>query len=335
MTRRRGKGGTFGKPTTTPRRSHHQPSLSGGGRGINTPPIKNHPGTIMMFDHIHRMSDHSGIDSHDDHPHDHPHDDNVNDDELLKLEFDDDDDHINNNNNNNTDTDEEPSLAGLSQNSHHGPNGERTTHPPRPEEEEEIARDETRCVLYLRFLTFAFLAVTTIVVAVTVHRLMRKAEINKLAASFDDNAGKVLEAVGTILENTLMAVDSFAVSLTSYAETVQQLTNNTTNQSSWPFVTLPHFAVRASKLRSLSKIFLFTIYHYVTHPDRVKWELYTKQNKGWIDEGIETQKADRTFRGILNEDWNSSDQINFYGQRAADADFYIVRWQCSPVLVSV
>jgi hypothetical protein len=197
------------------------------------------------------------------------------------------------------------------------------------EPEEEIARAETRCVWYLRFLTFAFLAFTTIAVAVAVHQLLRRAEEAKLAESFKDNSGKVLEAVGTILENTLMAVDSFAVSMTSYAEMTKQVNQNL----SWPFVTLPHFAVRASKLRSLSKIFLFTVYHYVEHADRTKWENYTTVNKGWIDEGITTQKNDPTFRGILNEDWYSSDQINFYGNRAADADFYIVRWQASPVLV--
>jgi hypothetical protein len=202
--------------------------------------------------------------------------------------------------------------------------------PPTKKEEEEIAREETRCVLYLRFLTFAFLAVTTIAVAIAVHHLLHKAEVDKLNESFDDNAGKVLEAVGTIMENTLMAVDSFAVSLTSYAHTIQQVTK--ANQS-WPFVTLPDMAVRSSKLRSLSKIFLFSIYHYVEHANRAAWEAYATQNKGWIDEGIETQKADPTFRGHIIEDWNSSDQINFYGQRAADADFYIVRWQCSPVLV--
>jgi hypothetical protein len=204
--------------------------------------------------------------------------------------------------------------------------------PNKKKEEVEIARNETRCVLYLRVLTFALLAVTTIAVAIAVHRMMRKAEHHRLHESFNDNAGKILEAVGTIMDNTLTAVDFFAVTLTSYAHNNQQVTG--ANQS-WPFVTLPDMAVRSSKLRSLSKIFLFSIYHYIEHEKRAAWEAYTAANKGWIDEGIETQKADPTFRGILNEDWYSSDQINFYGKRAADADFYIVRWQASPVLVSV
>jgi hypothetical protein len=204
------------------------------------------------------------------------------------------------------------------------------TPPKSEEEEEEIARAENRCVLYLRFLTFAFLVTTTIAVAITVHRLMRTAERKSLEESFHDNAGKVLEAVGTIMQNTLMAVDSFAVALTSHARTIEEVTGA---NRSWPFVTLPHMAVRASKLRSMSKIFLFTIYHYIDHKDRDAWEAYTTKNKGWIDQGIETQKNDPTFRGIIHEDWYSSDQINFNGERAADAEFYIVRWQASPVLV--
>lgn len=207
---------------------------------------------------------------------------------------------------------------------------DKNQHRPNQEEEEEIARDETRCVLYLRFLTFAFLVVTTIGVAVTVQLLLRKAERVEWEEAFFDNADKVLEAVGTIMQNTLMAVDSFAVSLSSHANAIQEATGA---NRSWPFVTLPDMAVRASKLRSLSKIFLFSIYHYVAHKDRDAWEAYAKSNKGWIDQGIETQKADPTFRGNIIEDWNSSDEINFYGQRAADDEFYVVRWQVSPVLV--
>jgi hypothetical protein len=111
--------------------------------------------------------------------------------------------------------------------------------------------------------------------------------------------------------------------------------NVTGGEQTWPFVTLPDMAVRASKLRSLSKIFLFSVYHYIAHEDRAAWESYAAQNKGWIDEGIETQKADPTFRGNIVEDWYSSDEINHYGERAADADFYIVRWQCAPVLVRI
>jgi hypothetical protein len=226
--------------------------------------------------------------------------------------------------------DPDPSTGGggasvMSDKTNHNGNGQ----PLIKKEEEEIAREETRCVLYLRFLTFAFLAVTTIAVAIAVHHLLRRAEVDKFHESFHDNAGKVLEAVGTIMENTLMAVDSFAVSLTSYAHTIQQVTK--ANQS-WPFVTLPDMAVRSSKLRSLSKIFLFSIYHYIAHDNRVAWEAYAAANKGWIDEGIDTQKTDPTFRGKIKEPY-SSDQINFNGERAADADSYIVRWQSSPVLV--
>jgi hypothetical protein len=57
------------------------------------------------------------------------------------------------------------------------------------------------------------------------------------------------------------------------------------------------------------------------------------KNKGWITESIEKQKQDPTFRGYIIEDWHSSDQINFDGERAADAEFYIVRWQAAPVVV--
>lgn len=197
------------------------------------------------------------------------------------------------------------------------------------EAQEEIARAETRCVLFLRVLTFGFLMAATITVAVAVKHLMRQAERSQLDDTFQDNAEKVLDAVGTILRNTFSSVDEFGVSMTSYANAIEMASNS----SSWPFVTIPDFAVRASKLKSMTKIFLFSVYHYITHEERARWEAYSAENKGWIDTSIETQRTDKTFRGNLIEDWSSSDQINFYGQPAADAEFYIARWQASPVLV--
>lgn len=203
-------------------------------------------------------------------------------------------------------------------------------------EEEEIARAETRCVLYFRIVTFGFLIVTTIAVAIAVKKLMRKAELGQLEETFHDNADKVLDAVGKILRNTFTSVDEFGVSMTSYANAIgNQTQGNVSTAASWPFVTFPDFAVRASKLRSLSKIFLFSVYHYIRHEDREQWEVYSAENKGWIDEGIETQRTDKTFRGILIEEWYSSDEINFFGQPAAEADFYLARWQASPVLVCI
>lgn len=199
------------------------------------------------------------------------------------------------------------------------------------EKEEEIAREETRCVVYLRFLTFGFLLATASVVFCMIFVLLRAAEESKLEAKFHDNAGKLLEAIGTLFENILMDVDSFAVFITTQAKSMQEATGN---DVSWPFVTFPNIAVQGSKLRALSKIFLFSIYHYIEHADRNAWENYTRANDGWVDQGIESQKSDPTFRGNIVEEWNTLGQINFYGQRAQDADFYIARWQSSPIVVS-
>ena len=202
----------------------------------------------------------------------------------------------------------------------------------RKEADEEIARAETRCVLYLRFITFGFLAVATIAVAATIYCLLVGAERAQLHAKFHDNAGKVMEGFGTILEHILMDVDAFAVSITSHATALQEVTGS---DRSWPFVTFPNMAVRGSKLRALSKIFLFSLYHYVKHEDRDAWENYTRSHDDWVNQGIETQKTDPTFRGNIVEDWSSLGEINFYGSRAEDAEFYIARWQSSPIVVSI
>jgi len=71
-------------------------------------------------------------------------------------------------------------------------------------------------------------------------RILKKKNFEE---QFLDDAHKVLEAVGSSLYLTLGAIDALVDSMISFA--------HYTNQT-WPFVTIPDFAVRSAKIRSLS-----------------------------------------------------------------------------------
>lgn len=205
----------------------------------------------------------------------------------------------------------------------------------KPPVQEEIAAKESRWVFRLRTATFCFLLLAAIGVALVTFFYVRNAEETQMKEKFHDNAHKVQEAIGTLLENTLKAVDSFTVAMTSYAASTVGETSGQTNTTAWPYVTLPNYAVQGSKLRSLSKVFLFSAYHRVEHAQRDAWENYSRTHDDWVDAGIESQKTDPSFKGMIVQEWQTLGQINFNGQRAPDADFYMARWQTSPVVVSV
>ena len=86
-------------------------------------------------------------------------------------------------------------------------------------QEDEIAGVEIRrAVACSRVLILALLACSTIGVAFGVYFYVSSAEEQAFKDQFDEDALKVLESIGTSLDFTLGAVDSFVVNEVSYAE---------------------------------------------------------------------------------------------------------------------
>jgi hypothetical protein len=109
-----------------------------------------------------------------------------------------------------------------------------------PKEQDAIAKDEDKAVFRLRLLVIGVLVASTVGVACAVYNYISKSENSQFEESFSDDANKVLEALGSSLHLTLSAVDAFVVNIASCA---------ILSNSSWPFVTIPDFAVRANKIR--------------------------------------------------------------------------------------
>jgi hypothetical protein len=196
--------------------------------------------------------------------------------------------------------------------------------PKRAEEEDTtIAKEETRNVLRLKFLVILVLIASTVGVAVGVYKYVSNAEQETFEASFEDDSDKVLEAMGSVLDHTLGSVDAFLVSLASYARV---------SNSTWPMVTLPDYAVRLAKLRSLSQAVLVSQYHFVTGEQRETWENYTVANDGWVQEGIDVQKTDDTFHGKIVTDYWTRGDVHDSGEPYHAPGPYLPKWQQSPVI---
>jgi flagellar basal body-associated protein FliL len=148
-----------------------------------------------------------------------------------------------------------------------------TPHQKNDKEEAKIAAAETRAVFRLKIFVISFLVASAIGVALVVYYFTSNAEESDFEEKFQDNAGKVLEALGSSLDLTLGAVDNYVVTLVSFA----RFTNAT-----WPYVTVPDYGIRAAKIRSLSKAVLISQYHFVTTEQRTTWENYTSQNSAWV-----------------------------------------------------
>jgi hypothetical protein len=151
-----------------------------------------------------------------------------------------------------------------------------------------IAQEETAVVFRLKMVVLLVLIVSAVGVAFTVYFYLHKSEEAAFRTEFEDHADKVVQGVGHTIDNLLGSFDSLAVLWVSYARA--------TNQS-WPFVTLPDFAVRMSKIVPLSHTLNMNIVPIVTPAQRKKWEAYVLQNDDWVNETITVQRGFKNYFG--------------------------------------
>jgi hypothetical protein len=156
---------------------------------------------------------------------------------------------------------------------------------------------ENKAVKVLRAAVLVLLVTMATIVCVGVYLLTRGDELKIFEQEYEDNAFRLVESFHDDLERKLGAIDSFANQITSYA-----LDTNRT----FPFVTLPNFAIRGSKMRIQADAFVFHWAPLVTDGERIAWEEYAMQNRFHIDEAFEEDEAFRLSQdeefGLLGDE---------------------------------
>jgi len=170
-------------------------------------------------------------------------------------------------------------------------------------QEANIAKQESRAVHLVRFLVIILLLAVTGGVAYGVYYYVNEAESDDFQEDFEDSSEKVLDAVGSVLDQSLGAIDNFMVSIVSNAKR---------SENAWPYVVIPDFAVRAAKVLSLSKASVFGVYPKVSAAERPTWEQWALENDGWVDDSLRVQREDPTFSGVNVDSWYPADSISGY-----------------------
>jgi hypothetical protein len=153
-----------------------------------------------------------------------------------------------------------------------------------------LAKDETRSVNRVRIYVGAVIVLSTLTMALTFYFFVRNSEQKTFERSFTADANKVLNGIGDSVKANLAAMDSFASNMVSIAKQ--------TNQT-FPFVTIPKFAIKASKLLSLCHGFTLSTQPVVAVNQRTKWEAYTKQSHEWVNETKQIQQLDVFYHDVV------------------------------------
>jgi hypothetical protein len=133
--------------------------------------------------------------------------------------------------------------------------------------------------------------------------------------------------IGTTFEQTLGSTDAFITQLVAYARY---------SHSPWPFVTMPSFAIHATKLLKLSKAFYFSVYPFVEPWERDEWQSYANASDDWIYESLDIQAKDEDWWGEPETSFGTSYEI-YSGNEAQTAPYdymnnYLPTWQIHPVV---
>jgi hypothetical protein len=143
------------------------------------------------------------------------------------------------------------------------------------------AKHKTKAVVRLRLIVGSVLLCSAAILAVSVYYYLSLSEYNQFKRQWKEDSHKILEAVGNSFDKTLGLMDEIAVSFLSIARA--------TNQT-WPFVTMPDFAVRMKKVLPLTDGFVVSMLPVVSVSQRKQWEAYALKHDSWVNEGMSVQE---------------------------------------------
>eukprot|EP00934_Nitzschia_sp_Nitz4_P008385 Nitzschia sp. Nitz4//scaffold169_size48518//44621//48512//NITZ4_007081-RA/size48518-processed-gene-0.84-mRNA-1//1//CDS//3329538415//8375//frame0 len=187
---------------------------------------------------------------------------------------------------------------------------------------------ESKQLRQVRFVFTILLLLVAVGLAFGIFYLTRENEKSVFESTFEDRANKVIDSFHARVELKVGAMATFSSSITSYAN-FRNLT--------WPFVTVPDFAIKGATTRSLSHSVWTVILPFVAGEDKEAWEAYSTANQGWLDEDASLQI---TSDGRSLEEEDSTLLITYTDEfgnivPTTQEGPYFPSWQSSPAAARV
>jgi len=171
-----------------------------------------------------------------------------------------------------------------------------------------------RAVYLVRVMMGLVLLASSVSCALLIYRYASDAEASQFETRFSQEASTVLDAVTGSLYVSMGAFDAFALAMVSHAARANQ---------TYPFVVIPDYAVRAAKIRSLSQAICIYYYLKVEASERAAWEAFSVSHDDWVREGLEVQRRDETYHGVLYDTYRTNPYIHTNnGQPVTDDSVY-------------
>jgi len=134
----------------------------------------------------------------------------------------------------------------------------------------------SRSSTYFRKISIlVFTALATLLAASCLLFVVKSDANHELYVRFVEHADRIAENFNDRIHANLFALDSFSISLTSYALDTEEY---------WPMITVPDFAIKSRTIRQEMKAETLGLLPIVTADKRYEWESYVMENHNWIEE---------------------------------------------------
>ena len=163
-----------------------------------------------------------------------------------------------------------------------------------------VGRRETQALRAVRLVS-VFGLFCAVPLALGVYFYSRNVEENEFQTQYEEAGRKVLEAIGTTLENSFGALDSLAVAVVASVHAKNQ---------AFPNFLVEDFSIRAAKTLSLSKAKVLVTCPVVTSETYDEWSNWTAlEGRKWVDEALSVMKTDKNFYGPIKEEYDVLDYM--------------------------
>ena len=159
-------------------------------------------------------------------------------------------------------------------------------------------------------IVFTVLLLVATSISVGVYWYTRQTEYDDFVTNFNDYSRNILSTFQTNAHQRLLAIESLATTMTSYAQSQK----NTT----WPFVTLPNYELRVTQTIDLASVLSCVVLPIVNTPqEKEAWETYSVENDGWFQEGLEIQALQKQLKetgaNTTDDDESENESLKLLG----------------------
>mmetsp|Transcript_117760 Transcript_117760/g.175888 ORF Transcript_117760/g.175888 Transcript_117760/m.175888 type:complete len:1128 (+) Transcript_117760:68-3451(+) len=199
------------------------------------------------------------------------------------------------------------------------------------QEQEELVHEETRVVRRTKRTVFLVIIVAGILATVGIFYLVRAGEQETFTTEFETVTSEIDDVSHFTASQAFSIVRSLSKSVTA---TILESSDNAT----FPFVTLPHWHVTAEETRIISGAEIVALAPLVHTSEKEAWEAYATAHQGWIRKGLDACGKPDVDPGSIPEQMYFFEGKHEHKEGQVHlADYHLPIWQIAqaPVNASV